>query len=65
MKIGDLIAYRHDRRDPSPVMLVTKVEPDDSTIKVGNIVTVQIMGRDGRRLKRVHTDWVEVLSEGR
>ena len=65
MKIGDLIVYRHGHRERRSVMLVTKVEPDDSTIKVGNIVTVQIMGQDGRRLKRVHSDWVEVLSEGR
>ena len=63
MKIGDLIVYRHGHREPRSVMLVTKVEPDDSTIKVGNIVTAQIMGQKGSL--RVHTDWVEVLSESR
>ena len=65
MKIGDLIVYRQDRRDPSPVMLVTKVEPDDSITMVGNIITVQAMRHGDSATKVVHSDWVEVLSESR
>jgi hydroxyacyl-ACP dehydratase HTD2-like protein with hotdog domain len=66
MKIGDLIVYRA-RTGSRPIMLVTKVEPDDSITKVGNIITVQAMrhGDSATKVHRVHSDWVEVLSEGR
>jgi hydroxyacyl-ACP dehydratase HTD2-like protein with hotdog domain len=66
MKIGDLIVYRASTGS-RPIMLVTKVEPDDSITKVGNIITVQAMrhGDSATKVHRVHSDWVEVLSESR
>jgi hypothetical protein len=66
MKIGDLIVYRI-HNGSRPIMLVTKVEPDDSITKVGNIITVQAMrhGDSATKVHRVHSDWVEVLSESR
>ena len=66
MKIGDLIVYRA-RTGSRPIMLVTKVEPDDSITKVGNIITVQAArhGDSATKVHRVHSDWVEVLSESR